>query len=179
MRFILASELCNKDSCPSSPTREYEFPVSYSPDLLSCPPSWLELRPQLDHEAGENNHQVPLSSSPPEFNSSSPTSDISSELGKEEGSSSLTSTSLGSRSDIVSISAPQHFDYGMRPDQFSQRLHELLLLVLRGRELLRSSTQETDRSTGTFRSDDSGQVFGSDHQALKQTRYLYFCTYMH
>lgn len=160
------------NSCSNSP-REYEFPessCSYS-SILSCPPSWLELRPRLEDDL----HQVPLSSSPPEFISSSPTSDISSELGKE-GSSSLTSASSGSRSDTASISSPQHFDCELRPDQFSQRLHELLLLVLRGRELLRSSTEGTDCITCTSRSDDSNQ--GSDHQVSQQTRY-YFCAYMH
>ena len=146
-------------SCPSSPT------------LLSCPPSWLELRPQLENEAGEI-YQVPLSSSPPEFTSSSPTSDISSELGKE-GSSSLTSASSRSLSDTASISSPQHFYCELRPDQFSHRLHELLLLVLRDRKLLRS-TEETDCTTCTSRSDDSGQGSGSDNQAPKQTRYSYF-----
>lgn len=156
-------------SCPSSP-REYGLPDSsgsYSPVLLSCPPSWLEMRPQLDDESAEN-LQVPLSSSPPEFTSSSPTSDISSQLGKEEKSSSLTSASSG-RSDTVSISSPQHSDCGQRQDQFSQRLHDLLVLVLRGRELARSRTEETGCTTCTSRSDDSD--YGSDNQALKQTRY--------
>ena len=163
-------------SCPSSP-REYGLPNSsgsYSPVLLSCPPSWLELRPQIEDEVAEN-HQVPLSSSPPEFTSSSPTSDISSELGKEEGSSSLTSASSG-RSDTASISSPQHSDCGERQDQFSQRLNDLLVLVLRGRELARSRTEETDCTSCTSRSDDSHH--GSDYQALKQTRYSCFCAYI-
>ena len=157
------------NSCPSSP-REYglpEYSGSYSPVLLSCPPSWLELRPQLEDEVAE----VPLSSSSPEFNSSSPTSDISSELGKEEGSSSLTSASSG-RSDTASISSPRHSDCGQHQDQFSQRLHDLLVLVLRGRELERSRTQETDCTTCTSRSDDSEH--GSDNQALKKTKYIIF-----
>ena len=114
---------------------------------------------------------LPLSSSPPEFTSSSPTSDISSDLGKEEGSSSLTSASSG-RSDIASISCPQHSDRGQLRDQFSQRLHDLLVLVLRGRELARSRTEEADCTTCTSRSDDSDR--GSDNQVLKQTRYNIF-----
>ena len=174
IRLSSASKLSS--SCPSSP-REYGFPESsdfYSPALLSCPPSWLELRPQLEDEAAEN-HQVPLSSSPPEFTSSSPTSDISSELGKEEGSSSLTSASSG-RSDTASISSPRHSNCGQHQDQFSQRLHDLLVLVLRGRELARSRTEETDSTTCTSRSDDSDH--GSDNQALKQTRYSYFRAYI-
>jgi hypothetical protein len=169
----LPTELSDIDhSCSSSP-REHEFPESscFYSSILSCPPSWLELRPQLEDDI----HQVPLSSSSPEFTSSSPTSDISSELGKE-GSSSLTSASSSSRSETASISSPQHFDCELRPDQFSQRLHELLLLVLRGRELLRSSTEGTDCTTCTSRSDDSNQ--GSDNQVPQQTRY-YFCAYMH
>ena len=136
-------------SCPGSP-KEYgliKSSGSCSPVLLSCPPSWLELQPQLEVEAAEN-HQVPLSSSPPEFTSSSPTSDVSSELGKEEKSSSLTSASSG-RSDTASISSPQHSDCGQRQDQFSQRLHDLLVLVLRGRELARSRAEETDCTTCT------------------------------
>ena len=164
-------------SCPSSP-REYGFPESsgsYSPVFLSCPPSWLESRPQLEDEAAEN-HQVPLSSSPPEFTSSSPTSDISSELGEEEGSSSQTSASSG-RSDTASISSLQYSDCGQCQDQFSQRLHNLLVLVLRDRELARSRTGVTDRTTCTSRSDDSDH--GSDNQALKQARYSYLCAYMH
>ena len=164
-------------SCPSSP-REYGLPESsgsYSPVFLSCPPSWLELRPQLEDEAAEN-HQVPLSSSPPEFTSSSPTSDISSELGKEEGSSSLTSAS-SCRSDTASISSPQHSNCGQCQDQFSQRLHDLLVLVLRGRELARSRTEETDCTTCTSRSDDSDH--GSDNQALKETRYSFFHAYIY
>ena len=158
-------------SYPSSPM-EYGLPDStgsYSPVLLSCPPSWLELRPQLEDESAEN-FQVPLSSSPPEFTSSSPTSDISSQLGKEERSSSLTSASSG-RSDTASISSPQHSDCGQRQDQFSQRLHDLLALVLRGRELARSRT-ETDCTACTSRSD--GSDHGSDDQALNQTRYNIF-----
>ena len=161
-------------SCPSSP-REYGLPESsgsgsYSPVLLSCPPICLESQPQLEDEIAEN-HQVPLSSSPPEFTSSSPTSDISSELEKEEGSSSLTSASSG-RSDTASISSPRHFDCGQPQDQFSQRLHDLLVLVLRSRELARPRTEETDCTTCTSRSDDSDH--GSDNQALKQTRYNIF-----
>lgn len=179
MRLASAPVLSNKGSisCPSSP-REYNFPesCSYSPTLLSCPPSWLELRPQLEDEVGEN-RQVPLSSSPPEFTSSSLTSDISSELEKK-GSSSPTSASAGSRSDTASISVPhdQHSDCG-GSDQFSQRLHELLLLVLRGRELLRSRTEETDCTTCTSRSDDPCQSF--ENQASRQIRYPYLCAYMH
>ena len=174
---LSTSELSSSCWCPSSP-REYGLPElsgSYSPVLLSCPPSWLELRPQLEDEATEN-HQVPLSSSPPEFTSSSPTSDISSELGKEEESSSLTSASSG-RSDTASISSPQHSNCGQRQDQFSQRLHDLLALVLRDRELAGSrTTEETDCSTCTSRSDDSNN--GSDNQALKQDRYSYFRAYI-
>ena len=173
IRLSSASKLSS--SCPSSP-REYGFPEysnSYSPVLLSCPPSWLESRPQLEDDAAEN-YQVPLSSSPPEFTSSSPNSDISSELGKEEGSSSLTSAS-SCRSDTVSISSPQHSDCGQCQDQFSQRLHNLLVLVLRGRELARSRTEETDCTTCTSRSDDSDH--SSDSIALKQTRYSYFRAY--
>jgi hypothetical protein len=176
--ILLSSASKLSSSCPSSP-REYGLPESsgsYSPVLLSCPPSWLELQPQLEDEAAEN-LQVPLSSSPPEFTSSSPTSDISSQLGKEERSSSLTSASSG-RSDTVSISSPQHseFDCGQRQDQFSLRLHDLLDLVLRGRELARSRTEETECTTCTSRSDSSD--YGSDNQALKQTRYD-FRAYMH
>jgi hypothetical protein len=174
--ICLSSASKLSSSCPSSP-REYGLPESsgsYSPVFLSCPPSWLELQPQLEDEAAEN-LQVPLSSSPPEFTSSSPTSDISSQLGKEERSSSLTSASSG-RSDTVSISSPQHSDCGQRQDQFSQRLHDLLVLVLRGRELARSRTEETDCTTCTSRSDSSDH--GSDNQALKQTRYN-FRAYMH
>jgi len=158
----LAWESSNKasNSCPHSP-REYGFPessCSHSTILLSCPPSWLGLQPKLEDEATEN-PQVPLSSSPPEFTSSSPTSDISSELGEEEVSSSLTSASSGSAlSDTASISASQNFDRGPRMDQFSRRLHELLLSVLRARELDRSRTRDekTDCTTCTSRSDDSG-----------------------
>jgi hypothetical protein len=175
IRLSSASKLSS--SCPSSP-REYGLPESsgsYSSVLLSCPPSWLELQPHLEDEAAENHH-VPLSSSPPEFTSSSPTSDISSELEKEEGSSSLTSASSG-RSDTASISSPQHSNCGQCQDQFSQRLHDLLVLVLRGRELARSRTEETDCTTCTSRSDDSDH--GSDrNQALMQTRYLYFRAYI-
>ena len=176
IRLSSASKLSS--SCPSSP-REFglpdsEFSGSYSPIFLSCPPSWLELRPQLEDEAAEN-HQVPLSSSPPEFTGSTPTSDISSKLGEEEESSSLTSASAG-RSDTASISSPQHSNYGQCQDQFSQRLHDLLVLVLRGRELARSRTEETDCTTCTSRSDDSDH--SSDNQALKQTRYSCFHAYM-
>ena len=162
-------------SCPSSP-RKYGLPESsgsYSPVLLSCPPGWIELPPHIEDEAVD---QVPLSSSPPEFTSSSPTSDISSELGKE-GSSSLTSASSG-RSDTASISSPhwQHSNCGQCQDQFSQRLHDLLVQVLRGRELASSRAEETGFTTCTSRSDDSD--YGSDNQALMQTRYSYFGAYI-
>ena len=200
----------DSNSCPRSP-KGYGFPespCSHSTFLLSCPPSWLESRPQCEDETTET-HPVPLSSSPPEFTSSSPTSDISSELGKEEGSS-LTSASSSTRSDTASISGSQLFDCGLRPDQFSQRLHELLLLVLRDRELERSS-EETDCTTCISRSDDSGlSRTGSEnddqaivtnirastppsrtiiskwfsdqgfvHQSSTQPRYAYFCAYIH
>ena len=144
----------NRDS--NSYLHSPEFPESPCSILLSCPPSWLELQPELEEEATGNN-EVPLSSSPPEFTSSSPASGISSEPENEEGSSSLTSASSGARSDPASISSSRHFDCGPRPDQFSQRLHELLLLVLRGRELERSRIrdEETECTTCTSRSGDS------------------------
>ena len=152
MHLTWEAESSSTGSDSSRSPREYGFP------LLSCPPSWLQSRPELEEDATEI-HQVPLSSSPPEFTSSSPTSDISSELGKEEGSSSessRTSASSGTRSDTASLSASQHVDCGQRQDYFSQRLHELLLLVLRSRELERSRTlDETDCTTCTSLSDDS------------------------
>ena len=156
------------NSRPCSP-REYGLSESspHPTTLLSCPPSWLEWQPQLG--GAIENHQVPLSSSPPEFTSSSPTSDLSSELGNKEGSSSLTLTSSSVQSDSASISVSQHFDCELRPDQFSQRLHELLLLVLHDRELERSSTR--DEETDSL-SDDSGLLdtctenFGDDDDSV-------------
>ena len=170
----LSSAKSKLSSSCSSPSREYALPESsgsYSSVLLSCPPSWLELEPQLEDE----NHQVPLSSSPPEFTSSSPTSDFSSELGKEEESSSLTSASSG-RSDTASISSPQHSNCGQGQDHFSQRLHDLLVLVLRDRELALSRTEETDCTTCTSRSDDSDH--SSDNQVPMQTRYSHYPAYI-
>ena len=81
----------------------------------------------------------------------------------------MTSAYSGARSDSASISPS--FDCGPRPDQFSRRLHELLL-VLHGRELERSRIrdEETECTTCTSRSGDSSdsgfEYSGNDEQSV-------------
>ncbi|KDR71613.1 hypothetical protein GALMADRAFT_143867 [Galerina marginata CBS 339.88] len=145
----------------------YDIPgyglLSSSPPL-SCPPSWLQLDGQPEFYAAEDAEhtlekdiqdsglevlEVPLSSSPPDLTSSSPRSTGSGDL-ERSWSSSLTSASTDSLLDSVSVSqlnpSLTSLPTGASVDDFGQRLHQLLLIALKERELERLSNQPSVRT---------------------------------
>lgn len=126
--------------CPGT-LWNYDAPSS---PILSCPPSWLGCEPSEDDEGDLPILDVPLSSSPPDLESSSPHSEP-----VEEASTSSTSLSLVLRpvprtnSDLV-----EHF----AGDDFGHRLNDLLLVVLNERQ--------RDLETGDM---DSSDAESHDH----------------